>query len=1171
MKVVNAHPSLTEKLVSTTLATAISLVLASTATYAQTPVAATGFAAQPAELLKSSAKALTEVSVPADFKGAVYIARRGADLYLWEVNEVDSTITLKHIEALNPQIAQTLSIELGRSVTGVFLADDLVQAGDLIRYSLRGELDAGQVAMPRPAEQLSALWSINIVGETVSVSADQIESFVLVETQRKIYQRVTDVMALHQQSAELFALNMQQELSNAYELSNAALASAEPLLEQSEQSTQALVNQFTALAQQDQATIEAQLPASMARVEQQTQQNLAKINQCTDLAKRELTATATRLQNLLIADLDKDDASETLNETHEAAIANTEAQSKRLQSQLEQCLQQPELESTTTASPINELGTDYLAIESQAAQSTANLEVQGESLSELVQARGMAIENQLQDNAIANAMQDYQSYFAEWLSPSYASDEDSDIVPLDKVASTLQSIDALALPGTDPALKAAELLCKNETWNFEFSVGGISVVFATPFNDVVKTGNNSNLIFTFRGHDCVESHAGYDAIFTARGNDKVYAGDDHDFVFAGRDNDEVHGSAGNSYTVTISAVTIKFDIGNLIDGQSGNDTLYGGEVSKDRGEDGNIDSHGYTDLIFGDLLNFGHPAGNDTIVGEMGVDFLFGMPGNDHISNITPGVFTISGVPVPFGSFFFGNKGDDVIIGSNTSIAGVYPLMGDFIFGNSGNDQVQANDGRDFAFGQDDNDNIQGGDHMDFLFGNSGNDAVTGNDGNDFIFGNAGNDVAHGSAGLFDVIFGNTGDDQLYGDDGFDVVFGNQGNDLLDGGNFTDVLFGNDGSDRIRGNDGIDLAFGNSGTDNMFGDDGIDLLFGNSEADNINGGNSFDVVFGNTNEKEFDVLHGDAGTDLLFGNRGRDKVYGDAGIDLVFGNEDADILSGGDGLDMVFGGSGTDIANGDNDPDVVSGGADADSVYGDSGIDLVMGNDGADSVYGGTGLDLLLGNDGDDRIYGGSDPDFGFGNAGNDCMRGESGIDVFAGGGGDDVVRGDSEADLLLGSDGHDFVLGELGVDFVFGGDGNDGLRGDDDADFVFGGQGDDQIDGASGWDLLLGNDGNDLMNSGAGNWELSFGNDGNDRMRAVEDHNMPFGNSGDDVVDGYDSNTPEPRDILFGNGGNDQITGNQWNQKDLRVGGSGSDTKFWNTTLVSAFTITPTGNTSCF
>ena len=42
-------------------------------------------------------------------------------------------------------------------------------------------------------------------------------------------------------------------------------------------------------------------------------------------------------------------------------------------------------------------------------------------------------------------------------------------------------------------------------------------------------------------------------------------------------------------------------------------------------------------------------------------------------------------------------------------------------------------------------------------------------------------------------------------------------------------------------------------------------------------------------------------------------------------------------------------------------------------------------------------------------------------------------------------------------------------------------------------------------------------------------------------------------------RDFLFGNSDNDVLTGNQWNQKDIRTGGSGSDTKHWNQTHVGA------------
>ena len=228
-----------------------------------------------------------------------------------------------------------------------------------------------------------------------------------------------------------------------------------------------------------------------------------------------------------------------------------------------------------------------------------------------------------------------------------------------------------------------------------------------------------------------ESHAGYDAVFADMGRDQIFGGDDHDFMFGGRDDDQIHGSAGNTYTVVAGVVTLAFDIGNLILGQAGHDRLFGGEVAADRGEDGNVDNHGYADLILGDSLLFGGAAGNDTVVGEMGVDFLFGQAGNDMLSNLTPGVITVDGLPVPFGTFFFGNTGNDQMFGSNTTIAGTFPLLGDFMFGNDGDDLAQANAGTDFVFGNEGNDTLDGGRNTDFVFGNRGQDTVIGNEGSD--------------------------------------------------------------------------------------------------------------------------------------------------------------------------------------------------------------------------------------------------------------------------------------------------------------------------------------------------------------------------------------------------------------------------------------------------------
>ena len=149
---IHTNKTLAGKLICKVLATAISLVLASATVQAQT-------LATPANAINASNRALAEIVVPADLNGAAYIARRGSDLYIWELNEIASTITLKHIETLNPSLAQTLTIELGASVTGVLGAGsispallDAIEAGGPLSLS-HGAQTLGPLETLSPADQ----------------------------------------------------------------------------------------------------------------------------------------------------------------------------------------------------------------------------------------------------------------------------------------------------------------------------------------------------------------------------------------------------------------------------------------------------------------------------------------------------------------------------------------------------------------------------------------------------------------------------------------------------------------------------------------------------------------------------------------------------------------------------------------------------------------------------------------------------------------------------------------------------------------------------------------------------------------------------------------------------------------------------------------------------------
>lgn len=1111
-----------------------------------------------------AAPAAAEQTVVIDGNGAVYLTRRDGMLHFWVVNEGEGTVERKQSFRLDNYDARTLAIELGARTSGLFFADNIVQPDDAFRLSFRGEVEHANIALPLVERAFEPLWAVTVPDDVVQVTPEQTDLLALLLAQQAIYQRVSDVAQLHDSQVDQFRSDMQHELISTYDLMTTEAQNGQRLIDSAAGSAQGMQDRFVAQSIIDGGRIQAAADTAENFGLTQTRAFESASLPCIEAARMKVDQEMSALA--AVVDATPDD--EQLHERTEAAIAQSASGIARHQAAVEACVNTAALDAYAPTLEIDENGAGYLSIDKAAQSLEANTEVAIARWAQAVEDQGLAQGARLESAALASEMLDYQGYFSEWLSPVYADEGEPDA---DGENAAAQASAKLPVSRVADQTRSDEKLCDDETWNVEFSFVGFSVVFATPWNDRVVTGNNNNLIFTFRGDDCIESHAGYDAVFAGPGRDRIYGGDDHDFLFGGRDGDEIHGSAGNTYTVTVGAVTLAFDIGNLIIGQAGSDVLYGGEVFADRGEDGSVDSHGYADLILGDSFLFGGPAGNDTIFGEMGVDFHFGQDGNDMLSNLVPGVITINGLPVPFGTFFFGNDGNDSIFGSNTTIAGVFPLMGDFIFGNADNDMAQANAGMDFVFGNDGDDNLDAGRDTDFAFGNTGNDVVTGNDGSDLVSGDLGNDTVFGSPGLFDLVLGGQGNDRLFGNDGFDLIFGADGNDTIQGNNDIDLIFGGPAGDVINGNDGIDLIFGGAGEDLIGGDNGSDLIFGNRDSDTINGGDDLDVIFGNENSQKIETLSGNNGIDLIFGNDGPDRIFGNDGIDALFGNADRDEINGNNGVDLILGNDGNDILRGDDGLDLMFGNDGNDDMAGGNGVDVAFGNGGCDLIAGNADADLLMGNDGKDRIWGGDGLDLMFGNSGQDYMRGENGSDLLLGNDDNDSVGGDDGLDVSMGGNGDDFMEGGNNADLMLGGDGNDFARGDGGNDLVFGGNNNDTLDGASDGDLLMGQDGDDNINSGGGT-DFSFGGNGGDRLRAVEGSNYAFGNDDNDVVDGYASSTPDPRDWLFGNSNNDTITGNKINQKDMRFGGSGSDSLHWNSTYVgiSLFNGSWNGNSNC-
>ncbi|MCX8476796.1 MAG: calcium-binding protein [Sphingomonas sp.] len=189
----------------------------------------------------------------------------------------------------------------------------------------------------------------------------------------------------------------------------------------------------------------------------------------------------------------------------------------------------------------------------------------------------------------------------------------------------------------------------------------------------------------------------------------------------------------------------------MLDGEDGNDRLYGGD---DR-----------------DTLNGG--VGDDLLDGGMGADAMTGGVGND--------------------TYYVDSWSDD---GDATNDDQVVELAGggtaDWVYASVS--YVLAAEVEKL--------NLTGAVAIDG-FGNDLANIINGNGAENLLRGGLGSDTLSGSGG----------DDLLYGEDGLDTLDGGAGNDRLEGGASGDTMFGRAGSDILIGGTGKDTLTGGTEAD----------------------------------------------------------------------------------------------------------------------------------------------------------------------------------------------------------------------------------------------------------------------------------------------------------------------------------------------------------------------
>lgn len=327
--------------------------------------------------------------------------------------------------------------------------------------------------------------------------------------------------------------------------------------------------------------------------------------------------------------------------------------------------------------------------------------------------------------------------------------------------------------------------------------------------------------------------------------------------------------------------------------------------------------------------------------------------------------------------------GDDTLIGNE----GV-----NFLYGGGGNDNLYGGGDRDWLYGQNGNDTLHGGSGDDRLYGGAGNDLLNGQSGNDRLYGGTGNDILFKSSGT-GWVDGGTGTDWLsmyyaprsvtidmeIGRATADVStsFGFAGIEKVSGSKYSDVLRGASGNDTLYGWGGADIIEGRGGNDRLYGHGGVDRISGSDGNDSLFGGD------GN------DILQGDQGNDLIDGGDGLDRAVftrAGSGVTVDLENTGAQYTGTSTGWDTIrnvenlTGSNHDDFFRGNNLSNVLVGGRGSDRLIGEAGNDILAGGTGNDVLEGRSGADVLRGGTGADKLFGGVGQDeftFGLADTGN--------------------------------------------------------------------------------------------------------------------------------------------------------------------------------------------------
>jgi Ca2+-binding RTX toxin-like protein len=675
---------------------------------------------------------------------------------------------------------------------------------------------------------------------------------------------------------------------------------------------------------------------------------------------------------------------------------------------------------------------------------------------------------------------------------------------------------------TAVAVAPTQGTASNETITTTRAPAGIAMTTAQA--DVVYAGDGNDKVLGGGGNDWLYGEAGIDTLAGDQGADNLQGGDGDDTLYSG--------SETPAFTPPYAMNPWKaplLDTGTEVDtlaGGDGNDRLFAGFGDHVDGGAGTgdhlfISFQGATSGVTFDMGLATQTIGGGTITGIEGIGWFEGSNFDDYVD----ATGDTAGGPI------FGMGGDDhLIAGYNSSQ----------LFGGAGNDIVDGR-GSQYLY------RVDGGDGDDILYTNTFASA----------YGGAGDDIIYAHS----VIFGDAGNDKIYimesmylrevhGGDGDDEIYSSPAGNL-NAIYPNAVIYGDAGNDKITGN---------LSNNNFEGGSGNDLLIGGGESDNGSWAGDRAIYSGNIADYSVtrdpgtglititDLRPGSPdGTDTLdsieilsFANgsyltslvvaglaTGQANLSGGDGDDVFQGSETANQATGNGGNDMLFGNGGNDILTGGVGHDRLEGGTGNDSLYSDVALGIFAVPEYHSTNYiipqldRGSDIDILIGGDGDDLLSAGFG-DHVDGGDGNDTlyisfMAATSGVTadfgqptVVVGGG---TITGIDDIGWIEGSNFDDHITVGLGSPYanfgpIFGMGGNDHLVAGYYTGALFGGSGNDIVDGRDSQYLRMvdGGDGDDILYTRAGGNATAYGGAGNDIIYA-HGYGAIFGDAGNDQI----------------------------------------------------------------